>query len=301
MGAGCLQAMVKSGMPIEGKSVVVAGTGPLLLPVAAYLREHGAQVRLIAEQASREAVMHFSAGLLRQPRKAMQAVALMCKLAGIRYRFDCWPVEAKGDGKLQSVIFREGSHTFEVACDFLACGFHLVPNTELAALLGCEVQNGAVQVNDLQQTSVPDVYCAGEPTGIGGVDLALVEGQVAGYAAAGQTAKAQRLIPERAQHRKFAVALERAFALRDELRNLPQDDTLLCRCEDVSVGAARSCATWREAKLYTRCGMGPCQGRICGAAAQFLFGWSIDSVRPPIFASRVESLAYRRGPAVPIS
>lgn len=301
MGAGGLQAMVKSGVAIEGKSVVVAGTGPLLLPVAAYLRKHGAQVRLIAEQASRATVMLFSAGLLGQPAKATQAVALMRKLAGIRYRFGCWPVEAKGTGKLQSVIFQQGSRRFEVACDFLACGFHLVSNTELAALLGCEVQNSAVQVNEVQQTSVPNVYCAGEPTGVGGVDLALVEGQVAGYAAAGQIAKAQRLIPERARHRHFAVSMEKAFALRDELRSLPQDDTLLCRCEDVSVGAARSCASWREAKLYTRCGMGPCQGRICGAAAQFLFGWSIESVRPPIFAARVESLAYQRGPAVPVS
>src|SRR5215813_6582710 len=93
MGAGGLQAMVKSGIEIKGKSVVVAGTGPLLLPVAAYLREHGAQVRLIAEQAPRTAVIRFSAQLLRGPRKAVQAVGLMRRLAGIPYRFGCWPVE----------------------------------------------------------------------------------------------------------------------------------------------------------------------------------------------------------------
>ena len=67
MGAGGLQAMVKSGIEIKGKSAVVAGTGPLLLPVAAYLRKHGAQVRLIAEQASRAKAMRFSAGLISQP------------------------------------------------------------------------------------------------------------------------------------------------------------------------------------------------------------------------------------------
>src|SRR5437588_5383539 len=95
MGAGGLEAMVKSGVAIAGKSVVVAGTGPLLLPVAAYLREHGAQVRPIAEQASNAAVMRFSAALVRQPGKAVQAVALMRKLVGVPYRFCCWPVEAK--------------------------------------------------------------------------------------------------------------------------------------------------------------------------------------------------------------
>jgi NADPH-dependent 2,4-dienoyl-CoA reductase/sulfur reductase-like enzyme len=299
MGAGGLQAMVKSGVEIKGKRVVVAGTGPLLLPVAAYLREHGAQVRFIAEQASRATVMRFSAGLVSRPGKAVQALSLMRRLAGIPYRFGCWPVKAKGADKLQSVVLQQGSRRFEVACDFLACGFHLVPNTELAALLGCEIQNGAIQVNDMQQTSVPNIYCAGEPTGIGGVDSALVEGQIAGYAAAGQVERAKRLMHKRARHRRFAAALEKTFTLRDDLRRLPQDPTLLCRCEDVSVGAAKNCANWREAKLYTRCGMGPCQGRICGAAAQFLFGWNIESIRPPIFAARLESLAYHSGSAVP--
>ena len=301
MGAGGLQAMVKSGVPVDGKTVVIAGTGPLLLPVAAYLREHGAQVRLIAEQASRKAVMRFGAGLLQQPAKALQALDLMRRLAGIPYRFGCWPLEAKGNGKVQSVVLQQGSRRFEVACDLLACGFHLVPNTELATLLGCEIQNGTVRVNEMQQTSVPNIYCAGEPTGIGGVDLALIEGQIAGYAAGGQVERAKLLTAKRTRQQRFAAALEKAFALRDELRKLPQDDTLLCRCEDVNFRAARSCANWREAKLYTRCGMGPCQGRICGSAAEFLFDWNIESIRPPIFAARVNSLAHQVGPAVPVS
>ena len=52
-GAGGLQAMVKCGLPIRGKRMIVAGTGPLLLAVAAYLREHGAEIPMICEQASR--------------------------------------------------------------------------------------------------------------------------------------------------------------------------------------------------------------------------------------------------------
>jgi hypothetical protein len=68
---------------------------------------------------------------------------------------------------------------------------------------------------------------------------------------------------------------------------------LLCRCEDVSFHRIAACQSWREAKLHTRCGMGPCQGRVCGAALQFLLGWNIDSVRPPLFASRVESIATK--------
>ena len=293
MGAGGLQAMMKSGLPITGKSVVVAGSGPLLLPVAAYLRKRGAKVRLIAEQVSRIAMLRFATALVLQPQKIAQAIGFMRQLFGVPYRLGCWPVEAKGDAKLRAVVLQQGRRRFEVECDYLACGFHLVPNTELPALLGCELRDDAVQVDQRQQTSVPNVYCAGEPTGIGGVDLALVEGQIAGLVAAGQPREAERLYPLRARHRAFAAVMQRAFALRDELRKLPNADTLLCRCEDVSFHRIAACQSWREAKLHTRCGMGPCQGRVCGAALQFLLGWNIDSVRPPLFASRVESIATK--------
>ena len=79
----------------------------------------------------------------------------------------------------------------------------------------------------------------------------------------------------------MASDMERAFALRDELRQVPAPDTIVCRCEDVRRGALRADWTVRQAKLYTRLGMGPCQGRVCGAALEFLNGWPADSVRVP--------------------
>ncbi|MGH9711543.1 MAG: hypothetical protein ACRD37_13460, partial [Candidatus Acidiferrales bacterium] len=133
--------------------------------------------------------------------------------------------------------------------------------------------------------------CAGEPTGIGGVELSIVEGQIAGLAAAGEREKAQEYFGERKSQRRFSVALERAFALRDELRSLSDAETIVCRCEDVKFGVLRGQSSWRAAKLQTRCGMGPCQGRICGPAVEFLFGWKAESARPPIFPVPVESLA----------
>ena len=81
-----------------------------------------------------------------------------------------------------------------------------------------------------------------------------------------------------------------AFALRPELRRLATADTVVCRCEDVRRGALEPFDDWRAAKLHTRCGMGACQGRTCGAAAQFLFGWDNDSVRPPVFPVSVGAL-----------
>jgi D-hydroxyproline dehydrogenase subunit alpha len=291
MGAGGLQALAKSGMPVEGKRVVVAGSGPLLLAVARYLRTHGARVLLIAEQADRAALARFGASLASHPAKLRQAIELRARLMGVRCVTGCWPVSAEGSGRLESVTLRRGAKTWSERCDYLACGFGLIPNTELAEMLGCRIGASGVAVDDDQQTTMPGVFCAGEATGIGGLDLALVEGEIAGYAATGRSREASSRFALRQRHRRFAAAFEKAFALRDELRSLPAEETLVCRCEDVSYGRIRAFSGWREAKLHTRCGMGPCQGRVCGGAVEFLMGWQSESVRPPLFPARVESLA----------
>ncbi len=290
-GAGGLQALAKSGYPVEGKKVVVAGSGPLLLAVAGFLRKAGASVRLVAEQASAKSLARFALSLGRHPSKALQAIRLRAELLGIPYRAGCWVVSAHGAGKIESVTLRQGARVWTEPCDYLACGFGLIPNTGLAQLLGCALSETGVAVDDFQRTSVPRVYCAGEATGIGGVNLALVEGEIAGYAAAGREEKSRGLFRSREANRRFATALENAFALRPELRALPQGDTVLCRCEDVAWGAVRSRPNWRDAKLQTRCGMGPCQGRICGGAVDFLLGWKSESVRPPVVPVRTGNLA----------
>ncbi|MGE5206948.1 MAG: FAD-dependent oxidoreductase [Chlamydiota bacterium] len=290
MGAGGLQSLVKSGWNVHGRKVVVAGTGPLLLAVAAHLKQYGADLRLIAEQTSRRRLLPFTLGLCYQSSKLKDALSLRRQLGSVHYLTGCWPVAAEGKHKLESVTLRQGGKTWSEPCDYLACGFHLVPNIELPALLGCAIEDGKVRVDDLQRTSVPAIYCAGEPTGIGGLELSLLEGQIAGYAAAGRLEAARRLFSQRNKARRFASSLERAFALRSELKQLPRPDTLVCRCEDVSLSRLREHSSWRAAKLLTRCGMGPCQGRVCGPALEFVLDWKPESVRPPVFPVRVESL-----------
>jgi D-hydroxyproline dehydrogenase subunit alpha len=287
IGAGGLQALVKTGLPIEGKRVVVAGSGPLLLAVAAYLRTRGANVLLIAEQASSARLVKFGLGLLG---KMSQVFELKRQLQGVKSFNSCWVVAAHGTDKLESVTLFQRGKRWRLACDYLACGFHLVPNVELAELLGCVVENGSVKVDQYQQTSIANVYSAGEATGIGGLELSLVEGEIAGLAIAGKHEQARSLFPIRDKQRKFAKLLNDTFALRDELKQLPAPETIVCRCEDVTFERLREHSSWRAAKLQTRCGMGPCQGRICGGAVDFLFGWRVESVRPPVLPVRVESL-----------
>jgi NADPH-dependent 2,4-dienoyl-CoA reductase/sulfur reductase-like enzyme len=291
MGAGGLQAMVKSGLPIRGKRVVVAGTGPLLLAVAAYLRKCGAHIPVISEQASWRQLARFGMALIRYPGKITQGFGLRKEIAGIPLRASSWPLAAHGKRNLEAVTISHAGKSETVECDYLACGFHLVPNTELATLAGCRIRDGYVQVDDFQQTNVDGIFCAGEPTAIGGVDLAVTEGQIAGLAAAGKSREAQALFSKREKFRRFARLLDKTFCLRSELRSLPSAETLICRCEDVPYSRLREHTTWRSAKLHTRCGMGPCQGRICGPASQFLFNWNPDSVRPPVLPARVEDLA----------
>jgi NADPH-dependent 2,4-dienoyl-CoA reductase/sulfur reductase-like enzyme len=295
-GAGGLQALAKGGYPLLGKRVVVAGSGPLLLAVASTLQARGAQIAAIVEQASTPALLRFGLGLLATPSKITQALQLAGQLRGVPYMRDSYVCSAHGDGTLQSVqIRRGGGRELEaLQCDYLACGYGLLPNLELAQALGCaSVTSGAqtvVKVDEWQHSSVPGVYCAGEGTGVGGVDLALAEGRIAGLAASGHVEAAQEAFGRRAHWKKFAGKLARAFALRPELRTLAGDDTIVCRCEDVCHGELRTHTEWRSAKLQTRCGMGPCQGRICGGATEILYGWRPDAVRLPISPARVSSI-----------
>ena len=300
MGAGGLQAMVKGGLPIEEKRVVVAGSGPLLLAVAAYLRKRGAKIALIAEHAPWRALLRFGVALAGFPGKLAQSAGLRLGLRGVPYLPGCWVEEAAGNAgnagnaKLESVRLRCGSRQWEERCDYLAVAYGLRPNSELAALLGCKVERGSTVAGDLQETSVNGVYCAGEMTGIGGVELSLLEGQIAGLAAAGRGDEARALAAAGKGARRFAELLSRTFQIRGEIKSLASGGTIFCRCEDVTLVRLREFDSWRAAKLQTRCGMGACQGRICGAAAEVLFDWRIDSARPPVFPAMVESLMEER-------
>lgn len=295
-GAGGLQLLAKTHWPVKGKRIVVAGTGPLPWAVASYLAGKGARVTDLLEQAPISRLARFALTLpVLAPGKACTAVAMRGQLWRTRVWSGCWPVAAEGDQRVEQVTFTDGVRTWTRACDYLACAFGLVPNLHWAGLLGCRVEEDVVEVDRWQQTSAADIYCAGEMTGVAGVDAALVEGQIAGYAAAGRPDRARRWFAARRRAARFAEALRWAFAPRNELNNLAAEDTIVCRCEDVTWGRVADQPDLRSAKLQLRCGMGPCQGRVCHSALRLLKGWSYDTVRPPVVATRVDSLLTPTG------
>lgn len=313
-GAGALQALIKGGMPVRDERIVIAGSGPLLIAALATARAAGAHVVAVVEQASAFEVARFGASLLLEPAKLRQALSMTRGFVGLNYWTGSVVRSVQGKGRVERVTVRRGSSDVTLACDRVACGYGLVPNITLALALGCEIgAAGGIVVDGEQRTSVENVLAAGECTGIGGAELAAVAGEIAGLVASGAAAtvasggiaasdpatgsSARRGIPSisvlqtrRVRWRRFAQRVERAFALQDAARTAPADATLLCRCEDVSIGEVRGCANWREAKLHTRCGMGACQGRICGSAASLYFGWPAATPRPPFNPAQIGTL-----------
>jgi NADPH-dependent 2,4-dienoyl-CoA reductase/sulfur reductase-like enzyme len=292
-GVGGAQALVKSGMSVRGRRVVIAGSGPLLLPVAASMRRAGAKLLIVAEQASLRQIAPFIARLATAPSHVKSAVAYRLGFLGTPYRQGTWVARAEGDRRVQHVVLTDGRRERGYDCDVLCAAFGLVPNVELARSIGCESTERGVVVDALQQTTIPGVFAAGEMTGIAGVESAMRTGAIAAAAAVhslGGTESGTVAVPH--VHHGIVMAMRRAFALRPELSALATPTTIVCRCEDIPLGAIAPEWDARQAKLYARVGMGACQGRICGAAMRHLRGWPVDTVRPPIIPTTVDTLVH---------
>ena len=152
-----------------------------LQAVADTMNQAGGDVTNIIEQALLPALLRFASGLWRWPQKLRELATLAPKghLSGAQ------AIRAHGATRLEAVTLRQRGVERTIACDRLAIGYGLIPNIETGLLFGCATAQEAIQVNRWQQTSVTDIYAAGECTGFGGSELALAEGEIAGYAAAG--------------------------------------------------------------------------------------------------------------------
>ena len=296
MGIGGAQALLKGGMSVRGKRVIVAGSGPLILPVAAAMVHAGARLVGVLEQAPTARLAAFARTLWRHPSKLADGARYRAAFARTAYRTGSWVARADGESRVERVTLTDGRRRWREECDLLCCSYGLVPNVDLATLLGCAVDCGRVVVDPAQRTSMPRIYAAGEPTGVAGELAALTEGQIAGLAAAGRDGATEPALERaRVRWRVFAGQLATSFRPREELRNLAEPETIICRCEDVPRSSLDPSWTVRQAKLYTRIGMGPCQGGVCGPACHVLFGWPAGRVRPPLGAPEVGEVLQGSG------
>lgn len=311
VGAAGAQAMLKSGLVLPGRRVVVAGSGPLLLAVASSLAAAGARVPLVVEASGYLGYARRPDVLAVNPQKLAEAVIHGAALLrhGVRLRTRSAVTDVHGTDRVEAVTVSRVDRDWRpvqgsgrrIACDALAVGHGLVPQTELATSLGCatrRTQDGtyALALDALQQTSVPGLWAAGETGGIGGAQLARVEGELAGFAVAAQVrggrepardGRVRELQRRRERMRAFAGAMAAVHAPGPGWVDWLDDATEVCRCEEVRAGAIREAVEdhgardARTVKLLTRAGMGWCQGRVCGAAVACLAaGEGAPSVPP---------------------
>jgi D-hydroxyproline dehydrogenase subunit alpha len=276
LAAGAAQALVKEHRVVPGRRIVVAGTGPFLLPVAACLATAGAQVVGVFEANSPSRFARFLWLLARNPGRLAEAAGYLATLA--RHRIPLHTrhsvVAAHGADELAAVtVARADGTEWRIDCDTLAIGYGFTPQIDIGLAFGCATRldvagSLVLSVNDRHSTTVPGVFAAGEVTGVGGARLALRTGREAGRASVGVVGRPQLRRPP-ARHTAFAAALPKVYPMPDWVPGLP-GDTVVCRCEEVRLDAIRTAVTTlgardaRAVKLLTRAGMGWCQGRVCG-------------------------------------
>jgi NADPH-dependent 2,4-dienoyl-CoA reductase/sulfur reductase-like enzyme len=282
MTTGAAQTLWRSYRSLPGRRVAVCGSGPLNLQVALELAEGGAEVALVAEAAPAPwerpgaALALAAAG----PALAAKGMGLLSGLRrrGIPVRHRTRLLRVDRDGEALRATFRDGAgQDRAVAVDALCMNEGFEPQNEILRLLGAEMTLDArfgqlrCARDSAMQTSVPAVYAVGDCAGLGGAPAATAEGRIAGLAAAGAPVP-ERLRAELEGHRRFQSRLWSLYRPGPpSLQDLP-DDTIVCRCEEVTFGQIRAGLADRPAhagtlKRATRLGMGRCQGRYCAAVA----------------------------------
>lgn len=318
--AGGAQNLLKGNRIVPGRRIVVAGNGPLLFVVAASLVRAGAEVAAVVEAAPiNRRLLHAWPSMLAAPKILRQALDYRLSLlrAGVPVRTGMTVVAARGADAVQDAaiapialdgsVDRAVSET--IACDALVVGFGLTPSVELLRLIGCELgynrgRGGWLAVrSDRMETSVANVFAAGDGAAIGGVEIALLEGRLVGLEVAARLGRAGNAEQRRAALRdqldrtdKFRRAIEAIFAGPSHYLGLLTADTVVCRCEEVTHGElqarqAEALDSMIQLKSTTRAGMGRCQGRNCMATLASIVseasgtpiaGLNYPRTRPPV-------------------
>jgi NADPH-dependent 2,4-dienoyl-CoA reductase/sulfur reductase-like enzyme len=300
--AGAAQAMAKGERIAIGERVLIAGAGPFLFPVAESVHLTGARVVGVYEAAG---IGHLARHWLARPWELRSATSKIAEFGGyvgthlrgrIPYRPGWGVVAINGTDRVESATVARldrqwrpvvgTEHTVE--CDAVCLGHGFTPRLELAIAAGCALTpDRFVDVDAGQQTSVSSLFAAGEITGIGGVDLALAEGEIAGWVAAGGALTDEHLnaaVHNRAAFKRFARRIAQAHRIGSGWTDWLDPSTVVCRCEEVDYGTLLAVRRdtesvgLRSLKLTTRAGLGLCQGRICGRSVEHILAGGTDGV-----------------------
>ena len=299
MTAGAAQALLKGSGVLAGERIMIAGTGPFLLPVAASLASEGSRIVRISEASGVLAWLPQLHVLLRNPSKILEAISYFSILrrngVSIRNREAVVAARANESGVLESVTVAKIDSNFkilsthEIECDVAAISWGFSTDIALASSLGLKAsaaKDGSlfISTDEDQLASTKEksykIFAAGELTGVGGSDLALIEGAIAGLAATSAKSDKRRLFKVRKKLRRFAGSLHHVYRVPLGWKEWLTPETVICRCEEVDYGTIvhaknqLSATDARTVKLMTRCGMGMCQGKMCSRNISDLLGSS---------------------------
>jgi NADPH-dependent 2,4-dienoyl-CoA reductase/sulfur reductase-like enzyme len=295
MTAGAMQTLVKSQRVLPGSRIVLSGSGPFLMPVAAALAQAGAWVLGVYEATHPSQWVRHTLqawGHWDKLREARVYLRILRKHR-VPVKFGQAVVRAEGDRQVRrALVARLNADWSPIAgseqrleVDAVGVGYGFVPSTELASLLGCAQRYDALQAgffvrhDATMESSRKGIFVAGEITGIGGSAVARPQGAIAGLSAAYQLGhlSAQQARQAMAQHlevlhhqQAFARLLHRLYAVQPGWMEWLTPATTLCRCEEVSYAKVEEAVKQfgasdvKTVKSLTRCGMGLCQGRVCG-------------------------------------
>ncbi len=289
MTCGAGQTLLKGAALVPAGNTILAGSGPLLLLLAWQFLRSGLRPTAILEttpRTNRRKALRHLPGALRTPRPLLKGLAWVIELrrAGIPWVSYVSELRAKGSGRIESVTYRRAGVSETLPCDLLLCHHGVVPSAQMSQALGLRHEWSEAgrcwrpQRGAFGESSLPQVFLAGDGAGIVGAEAAAIQGRLSALGLL--HAMGRRTVAERdSEAARWRVELNRALACRGFLDWLylpadgflrPSDETLLCRCESVTAGALRGfaaagCLGPNQAKAFGRAGMGPCQGRICGA------------------------------------
>ncbi len=318
---GCVQTLLKGQRIVPSGRVLLAGTGPLLLVVASQLASYGVQIVAVVETVPSLGVLHHPLTLLNGWRLLLDGLCYRATLARHRVPFIAPAILTRIDGI--TCVERATIATADtewrpvrgtersVDVDTVCLGYGLLPNVELLRLAGAGLRYDpptsawVPERTSNLETTLPGVFAAGDGAGVAGALVAADEGRVAGIAAArrlGRLSDAasrirlQRPLCHLRRLHRFRSAIDDAYRLRTGLYELSHDDTIVCRCEEVSVAEIADAlndgaASLNQIKAWTRAGMGACQARMCATSLETIavprFQTQFDEVRtftprPPV-------------------
>ena len=281
--AGAAQRALKAQGLVPDGRVVLAGSGPLLVLVASQLLAAGAELVGVVDTTPRANLARAAAALPRFLPSPPAARGLRLAWTVARRTelvLGARDPRVSGEGRASGLSFVAGRRRREIAADVVLLHAGLVPDTVLARAAGCdlawdETLRGFRPVRDDDlETSLPGLAIAGDGGGIGGAEIAALEGETAALAAAralGRTVSADRTATLHRRRRGLARSrafVDRLWRIGDETAAPTNDATIVCRCENLTAGAiaaaaADPCLQPDQIKSLLRVGMGPCHGRQC--------------------------------------